>query len=176
MIKDRIKIAISGRSGCGNTTVTKLISEKLNLQMVNYTFRNMAVELEIPFEEMCARAELDSNYDLLLDQKQVEMASVGNTVLGSRLAIWMLKEADLKVFLTASPEVRAGRILNREGGDIQAQMQVTAARDARDHERYKKLYNIDNNEFDFCDLIIDTDNIGPEAVANLIIAKAEEIQ
>ncbi|MEE0998461.1 MAG: cytidylate kinase, partial [Treponemataceae bacterium] len=29
----KLRIAISGKSGCGNTTVSKLLSEKLNVNM-----------------------------------------------------------------------------------------------------------------------------------------------
>ncbi len=52
-------------------------------------------------------------------------------VLGSRLAIWVLKEADLKVYLTASSEVRARRIQVREGGSLEQRLDETMRRDAR---------------------------------------------
>lgn len=173
---DDIKIAISGRSGCGNTTVTELVSQKLNLKMVNYTFHTMADEKGIKFEDFCKMAEKDPELDYELDRKQVEMASDGGCVLGSRLAIWMLKIADLKVFLTAPPEVRVQRILNREGGSLEQQMSRTSARDERDHLRYRKLYDIDNNDFNFVDLIIDTSLYNQFEVADLIINAAQSIE
>ena len=81
----------------------------------------------------------------------------------------MLKEADLKVYLFASDETRAKRILNREGGDLEKIKEFTAMRDSEDSRRYKKLYDIDNNKYDFCDLIIDTANYNPEQIVNLIL-------
>ena len=150
-------IAISGKSGCGNTTVTHLVAEKLGFRVVNYTFRTMAREMDISFDELCALAEKDDAYDLRLDRRQVELAREGNCVLGSRLAIWLLKEeADLTVFLDASLEIRAERIASREGGTHIEVMEKTVARDQRDHERYKRIYGYNNDDYRFADLIIDT--------------------
>ncbi len=171
----KIRIAISGKSGCGNTTVTKMLADTLGYRMVNYTFHTMADEMGIDFDEFFRMAQEDTKYDLHVDKRQVELAMETSSVLGSRLAIWMLEEADLKVFLTASPEVRTGRILNREGGDLAVQMEKTAHRDRRDHERYLNLYNIDNNEYDFADLIINTDRMNPFQICDIILAAVETL-
>jgi len=169
-MSNNVRIAISGRSGCGNTTVTRLLSERFKFKMVNYTFRNIAEEKGIEFSEFCKMAESDTSWDRYVDDKQVKLAMDGDSILGSRLAIWMLKEADLKVFLTASPEIRASRIHQREGGVFQNRMIETEERDARDHARYFKLYNIDNNDYSFADLVINTDRMNPEQVVEIIAA------
>jgi len=165
-----LRIAISGRSGCGNTTVSTILSRRLGFKMVNYTFHSIADEMEMEFEAFCKLAEEDSKWDYQVDERQVELAMEGSSVLGSRLAIWMLKEADLKVFLTASPEERGRRIQKREGGTLSERMSQTAVRDERDHIRYKKLYDIDNNDFAFADLVINTDRMSPEVTADIILA------
>ncbi len=175
-MKKDIKIAISGKSGCGNTTVTGLVAEKLGLKMINYTFRQMADEMGIPFEELHAMTRDDFSYDRKLDNRNVELAMEGNCVYGSRLAIWMLKEADLKIYLTASDEVRASRIHNREGGDSQAIADFTKKRDQNDSERYRQIYDIDNNDFAFADLIINVDRFNQYQVADIIIKAAESLQ
>ncbi|MDX9801026.1 MAG: AAA family ATPase [Spirochaetia bacterium] len=168
-----MKIAISGKSGCGNTTVSKMTAAKLGLKFVNYTFRIMAREKGIAFEELCRLAETDKSYDIMLDKKQIELASEGNCVLGSRLAIWLIEDADLKVFLDAPTDVRAGRIHRREGGSYDEVLKKTILRDKKDSERYKNLYSIDNNDFSFADLVIDTSAWSAEEVAQLIVDKAE---
>ncbi len=170
-----MKIAISGKSGCGNTTVSKMTAAKLGLKFVNYTFRIMAQEKGIPFEELCRLAESDKRFDIMLDEKQKELASEGNCVLGSRLAIWIIDDADLKVFLDAPTDVRAERIHRREGGSYEEVFNKTIARDKRDSERYKNLYNIDNNDFSFANLVIDTGALSAEEVAELIVQKAEQL-
>ncbi len=168
-----IRIAVSGRSGCGNTTVSRLLSEILGVRMINYTFHTLAEEKGMDFYEFCRMAEEDPRWDRLVDQRQVEMAREESCVPGSRLAIWMLEEADLKVFLTASPEERARRIQKRDGGDLQAVMEKTARRDEKDHQRYQKLYGIDNNDYGFADLVINTDRLSPEQVARAVLGAVD---
>ncbi len=175
-VKDGIKIAISGRSGCGNTTVSTMVAKRLNLKLVNYTFHTLAEEMDIPFKELCRLAETDPQYDYRVDETQVEIGRQGNCVLGSRLAVWLLKEADLKVFLTAPEEVRASRILKREGGSLEKVLEETRARDHRDHERYKKLYDINNDDYDFVDLVVNTEKFPPEEIADMIIKRALEAE
>jgi len=168
-LKEGLKIAISGKSGCGNSSVSGLVAGELNLRLINYTFKDMALEHGVSFDEFCRMAEEDLSYDIELDNKQVELAEKGNCVLGSRLAIWVLKDADLKVYLEASLLTRAGRIMKREGGDIESQMTATRLRDARDHSRYERLYRIDNDDYRFADLVIPTDEYTQQEVARLII-------
>lgn len=165
----KLRIAISGKSGCGNTTVSKLLSEKLNVKMINFTFRSLAEETGLTLPEIIEKAKTDDSFDIAVDTRQVEMAREDSCVLGSRLAIWMLKEADIKVYLYASDEVRAKRILNREGGSLDEIASFTRMRDEQDSSRYKKLYNIDNNNYSFVDLEIDTSLYNPEEIVEQII-------
>lgn len=164
-----LRIAISGKSGCGNTTVSTMLSKKLGISLINYTFRQLAVEKGLTLAQVIENAKNDDFYDKYVDTHQVELAKKKSCVLGSRLAIWMLKEADLKVYLFADDETRAKRVFNREGGNLDEIKKFTAMRDSEDSRRYKKLYNIDNNKYDFVDLFIDTANVNPEQITKMII-------
>jgi len=100
-----------------------------------------------------------------------------NCILGSRLAIWMLKDADLKVYLTASEETRASRVLKREGGTFEERYNQTVRRDNNDTKRYKAIYGIDNTSADeVADLVISTDDKTPEEIVDLIIDKIKTIK
>jgi len=169
-----LRIAISGRSGCGNTTVSTLLSNLLNVKLINFTFRNLAQEMGLSLAQVIENAKTDDSYDRTVDTRQVELARKESCVLGSRLAIWMLKEADLKVYLLASEELRASRILNREGGDLEEIKRFTAMRDAEDTKRYKALYGIDNTDYKAADLIIDTSKNLPEDIARIILSELEK--
>jgi len=171
-----VRIAISGKSGCGNTTVSKMVAEALGFEMINFTFRTLAQEQGIEFWEFCRLAEQSDAYDLEVDRRQVEMAlAVKHCVLGSRLAIWMLKEADLKVYLTATEEERAKRVLKREGGIFSQRLRETVQRDKNDSARYERLYGIDNSDTSVADMVIDTTHLQPEEVANQIISRARAL-
>jgi CMP/dCMP kinase len=170
-----VKIAISGKSGCGNTSVSRIVADELVYSMINYTFRSMAEEASIPFKEFCALAENDDNYDIQLDKAQVAMSSSGNCVLGSRLAIWMLEDADLKVYMYAEPEVRVQRIKRREKRPFDVILQETIERDAKDSARYLRIYGIDTNDYLFADLILNTNELDQFQAAAKIIEKVEEV-
>ena len=173
-LNKEIRIAISGKSGCGNTTVSGLLSKTLGVTLINYTFRQLAAEKGMTLPEVIEAAKNDDSYDKYVDKHQVELALAEPCVLGSRLAIWMLKEADLKVYLLASDDTRAKRIFNREGGDLQQIKDFTAMRDREDTGRYKEFYGIDNNDYAFCDLIIDVNEKTPEEIVGLIVAELKK--
>ena len=168
-----LRVAISGKSGCGNTTVSTLLAQKLNVKLINFTFRQLAAEKNLTLAQVIENAKTDDSYDIAVDTRQVELAKKESCVLGSRLAIWMLKEADFKVYLIADDNVRAQRILNREGGSLEEIKSFTAMRDSEDSRRYKKLYNIDNSNFDFADLKIDTALFNPEQIVEKILLELE---
>ena len=71
-----LKIAISSHSGCGNTTATNNVGTSLGLDVVNYTFRDLALDLELPFEEIQLRSTKSRIYDFLTDLKLMR-ASLG---------------------------------------------------------------------------------------------------
>ncbi len=173
MNKD-IRVAISGKSGCGNTTVSGLLSKTLGVTLINYTFRQLAAEKGMTLSEVIEAAKNDDSYDKYVDKHQVELALAEPCVLGSRLAVWMLKEADLKVYLFASDQTRAMRVFNREGGDLQQIKDFTAMRDREDTRRYQEFYGIDNNDYSFCDLIIDVNEKTPEEIVEVILKALEE--
>jgi cytidylate kinase len=93
-------------------------------------------------------------------------------VLGSRLAIWLLRDSALTVYLEAGLEARAARIARREGVTSTAALEETAERDRRDHDRYLRLYGYDVDSYRFADLLIDAETLDQEAVASLIVERA----
>lgn len=163
-------IAISGKSGCGNSTVSRLLAERLGYTLVNFTFRNLAAERGVSLPEIIALAEEDYSYDRIVDARQVELARRGECVIGSRLAIWMLPDATLRVYLSANAEVRAKRIWTREGGDYDSVLAFTRERDAKDRDRYRRIYGLDNDDFSFADIIINTEHFEPAAEVDIIVS------
>ena len=180
-MKKDIKIAISGRSGCGNTTISKMTADTLGLNFINFTFRVLAQEHNIDLKTVLELAAKDDFWDREIDTRQVklarESASLRGTgcVLGSRLAVWMLDDADLKIYLNGKPETRASRIVKREGGNLQEVAAFTAERDRQDHERYLRIYNIDTDDYKFVDMIIETDYYNPDQILEMIVERAKTI-
>jgi cytidylate kinase len=169
LLNPPLRVAISGKSGCGNTTVSTLLADALGVTLVNYTFRQLAEETGLSLPQIIERAKTDDSFDVRVDERQVALAMQGSCVLASRLAIWMLEKADCKVYLYADDEVRVKRIHGREGGDIEAIRRFTSVRDSEDTRRYAKLYNIDNNAYHFADMVIDTAKYTPEEIVEVIL-------
>jgi cytidylate kinase len=166
------RIAISGKSGCGNSTVSRIVARRLGLRVINYTFKDLARDRGVSFDEICRLAESDSQYDLTIDRMQVELARADGFVLGSRLAIWLLRDHAFTVYLHASLATRASRIARREGMDPATAFQETEARDRRDHDRYQRLYGWDVDRFEFAGLTADAESLSQEQVAETIVAHA----
>ncbi len=162
-------IAVSGKSGCGNTTVSRLVAQKLGRRFINYTFRTMAQERNMSLESVLQAAETDPSWDRALDARQVELAREADCVIGSRLALWMLPEARLKVYLKAGLETRSRRIQAREGGSLEKVEADTQSRDLRDRKRYRDIYGIDTDDLSSADLVIDTELWSADDIASIIV-------
>lgn len=170
-------ITISGLPGSGKTTVARLVADRLGLEHVyaGDIFRRQAERHGMTLQEYTRRAETDHSIDRALDEQMRERARQGNAVLEGRLAAFMADEAGvpaLKVFLDAAEDVRAHRIVGREGGDALARQRETQAREASDARRYREIYGYDYHDPRKYDLVILTDGRTPEDLAAEIVARA----
>ena len=169
-----LRIAISSLSGCGNTTATMNVGRTLDLKVVNYTFRDLAADIGLSFEEIHERSQQNRAFDYLTDLNQIRLSLQPKVVVGSRLAAWLVN-ADLRVWLQASLEERAKRIFRREvdkGLTYEYVLYRTLQRDEQNRKRYLQLYGIDSNDRSDFDIIINTEKLTAEQVSSLIIAAA----
>ena len=171
-----MKIAISGLSGCGNTTAVKNVAKLLKIPAINYTFRNLAQDSNLSLDELQQLALRDKTIDYLVDNTIISIFEKNtNCVVGSRLAAWLVPDADLRVWLHASPQERARRIQLREENKSQHQVRMeTNRRDAENIARYKEYYGIDiTKERMELDLVVNTERLTQDQVAALIVAAAK---
>jgi cytidylate kinase len=169
-----LRIAVSSLSGCGNTTATHNVGATLDLQVVNYTFRDLATDIGLAFERIQAEAEQSRLFDYLTDLKLIRASLQPKVIVGSRLAAWLV-DADLRVWLQASLETRAKRIFRREPDrypSYEAVLYRTLQRDEQNRKRYLQLYGIDINDRTDFDIIINTEKLTAEQVSSLIVAAA----
>src|ERR1700726_3472067 len=169
-----LKIAISSHSGCGNTTATNNVGTTLNLEVVNYTFRDLAQDLDLPFEEVQQQAAQSRIYDFLTDLNLMRASLRPRVVAGSRLAGWLV-DADLRVWLHAPLEARAKRIFQREAdkhASYESVLYRTLQSDEQNRKRYLEVYGIDINDRSDFDIIINTEKLTAEQVSSLIVAAA----
>lgn len=166
-----MKIVISGLSGCGATTVSKLVSERLKIKNINYTFKNLALEKKLDFKYVQNNA-LKGGFDLKLDHRIIKMAR-GDFVLASRLACW-LSDYNLSVWLEAGVETRAKRIAERENKKFKEVLRETVERDGENGKRYKRIYGIDISNHSFVDLVINVERFDAFETAEIISKNAKK--
>ncbi|WP_456468859.1 (d)CMP kinase [Archaeoglobus sp.] len=171
-----MKITISGLPGSGTTTVAKIVSKKLGLKLISAgdVFRQFASKKGMTVEEFSKYAEQNPDIDKLIDKTQQELAEAEeNVVVEGRLSGWFVKDADLRVWIFADPEIRYRRIAQREGKDLAIARHETRLREDLEKRRYQKFYSIDINDWTIYDIILNSGKFDAETIAELIVMAAK---
>ena len=152
-------VAISGKSGCGNTSLAKALAVEFKYPVFNYTYKDLAKKYGITVEDIEREGETTNKYDLEIDTKQVKYVTrKDNCIVASRLAIYVIP-ADLRVWIDTPDDVRYERIAQREGKTFEEAKAETSWRDDHDRERFKKWYGEDFYDMgyidQFADLVLD---------------------
>jgi cytidylate kinase len=164
-------IVIAGPHGSGKSVVAKKLAKALdcNYGGAGRIFRELAVEHNLTVSEFSELAENDYSIDKLIDAKTKELARKGHVVLEGQLAAWMTKDlSDLKIFLSASIEVRVKRIAKREGMELSNAYIETEIREISEQNRFKTLYQIDVDDRSIYDLIINTEKWTAEQICQIL--------
>jgi cytidylate kinase len=110
----------------------------------------------------------DPAFDRRIDEKLLEMAEQGNVVLDSWTVPWLLKDG-FKIWLEASPQVRAKRVVNRDAISIEEAIDALTKKDERTRHIYKSLYRFDlGHDLSPFNLVLATDELDPEEVFHAV--------
>ena len=106
----------------------------------------------------------DPAFDKKIDQKLVELAAEGNVVLDSWTVPWLIKDG-FKIWLEASPQVRAQRVVTRDAMSEEEALKALTEKDQRTRQIYKQLYGFDlGHDLTPFNLVLATDGLEPEDV------------
>jgi len=167
-------ITISGKAGSGKSTVAKLVAKKLKMKHFSTGdfMREIAKEKGITLLELSKFAEKDEEVDKLLDKRQTEFGKKeDNFVIDSRLGFHFIPKS-IKIFLKASLDVRAQRILKDKRGynDVEKLKQEIIERENSENKRYSDYYQIlDYSDSIYYHLVVDTDNLDINDVVDEIL-------
>jgi cytidylate kinase len=181
MTESNLVITLGGAPGVGTTTVAKALAEKYNLKYISAgeMFRQIAQERGLEVAKLSETAEKE--VDLEVDDRTKQMASEGGVIIEGDLAAWMAKDyADIKLWLTAPLETRAGRVFNdekqrtaEEFSSLDDAKEKIQRRFDEDMKRYFEYYNIDLNDSSVYDFILDTENLSLEEVISKLVEYIE---
>jgi len=169
-------ITLTGDLGSGKTTVSAILCKKLNYSYI-YTGkiqREIAQRYKMTTLELNKYAETHPEIDEEIDSTFKSLGNSSDLIVDSRMA-WFFIPNSFKVYLKTDLNVAAGRIfydktrknekkywsLIDAGADI-------VARKTSENKRYLELYGADCADLSNFNLVVDTSNITPEKVAEII--------
>jgi cytidylate kinase len=81
--------------------------------------------------------------------------------------------AAVLAYVDCSPDERARRVAAREGISIARARRENREREQVERTRYLALYSIDIEDLSIYDLVLDSEALGPDELADRIVAAAE---
>ena len=176
-------IILCGPNGSGKTTVGKIIAARANLRAVSTGafFRAEADQRfpELPtVTERCIKLGLlyeeHPELDKALDDKVLATAAEG-AVIDGRASAWLahLRGIDAyKVWFDVNPLIGARRVSLRDGVPVTEAVEKNIVRERDIARRLGALYGLDLRDRSYFDLILRTDDLEPENVADIIMFAA----
>lgn len=175
--KKKVVICLAGMTGCGKSTVAKRLAEKYGLKYMSggSALKELAIETGYkPIEagwwesaegkRFLKQRREDPAFDKKVDEKQLKLARRGNLIFDSWTMPWLYK-GGFKIWLEASPNVRARRLAKRNAISLQEALRAIREKDMQTKMIYKNLYGFELGEdFSPFDLILGTDDLNAEEV------------
>jgi cytidylate kinase len=130
-------------------------------------------------EEFHVLCQKDPAIDEALDDRQIGLLRRGNLILEGRLSGWLANRHRIpafKIWVTCDAKERIRRLVQRDGGDVEAQREATERREASEADRYRRYYGADLNDLSRYDLVLDSTKATPEdllAQVKAALAKAQ---
>ncbi len=172
----QFKISLAGDLGSGKSTVAHILKDRMNAEIVSagIIYRELAAKLNLTVEQFNINNEKDRQYDTLVDTMlQSYDDKEGDYIFDSRLAFHFVPSA-VSFYLKADKEVAAHRVFDAHRADehfgtVEETQKSLFSRRASEKRRYLDYYGVDILDMNNYDFVVDTTEVSPEAVADLIV-------
>ena len=164
-------ITITGLPGSGKTSVAKELAKHLHIKHYSMgdLFRKLAHKKHKNFIRLMKNNAKLVDY---LDNEQKLIAKKNkNAIIDSRLGAYLIKNADYRIYVHASLNKRAKRVMKRDKQSYKEAVKDILSRERFELEHYKKHYNIDYRDRSLYNIIINTENYNVEKTVQKIRKK-----
>ncbi len=178
---DVVHLTVSGHPGSGTSTLVTKLCQNRGWSHLNggAVFRAISAERGISLEEFSALCDSEPEVDKSLDERLISamLDENGPEIVESRLSGWWAYQREIdciRLWISVTPEERANRVVKREGGNQQDALTRIHSRMEADQIRYHNLYGISLDDQTPYNLIINSDTLTADEVANLVEAELEK--
>ena len=168
-------------TGSGKSTVARKIAERYGLRYIcgGDALKELAIELGYDVrkvgwwesEEGRKFLQLRTKnpmFDKKVDEKLLKWIERGNVVVDSWTIPWLFK-GGFKIWLEASPEVRAKRLAKRDNINFTQALQILKEKDEKSKNIYRKIYGFNFGEdLSPFDLVLDVNLLNIDEVFDAI--------
>ena len=182
-MKKKNIISISGDLASGKGTVSEILMKKLGhgIYRNGEYFRKLAKEYNMTLSEFGEYVIKHPEIDIEIENSAKEYAKNNdNFIIDARLG-WYAVPESFKVYLKVDIDEAAKRAFNdQKRKDLESFSMVEEHRQAlierfeAENDRYFKLYGVRKEDMSNYDLVVDTTEMTPIEVANIIIAEYEK--
>ena len=169
-------ISITGDQGSGKSTVATTLEQLWSIKRY-YTgavLREIALKRGITILEANHLADTDPTIDQEIDSVYKSLAQTTEDLIVDARMAWHFLPQSFKIKLTVCPDIAAERIhqdkkRKEERADSAAEiLKSIRARHASEIERFRKTYGVNIQDDANYHLVIDTANVPPSEVVNLV--------
>jgi hypothetical protein len=174
---DEIISTAAERAGVSAETVERAEHRQGLIGRILETMAGLPMEPSVYYVQALSapRDAVPAGYDELIRDVIMQTANAGNVVIvahGAGICLAQMVGA-LRVFVTASPEIRAERLALVAKADIDKARKAVASSDADRADFLKRFYNLKHEDETNYDLVLNTDRVTPEKAAALVLAAAQ---
>ena len=141
--------------------------------------RDMARDMGMDTLELNKYAETHPEIDRKIDQITIDLATSNERlVLDSRMA-WHFVPNSFKIYLEVDPSIAAGRLIgdlarsSERYPDFDSALRFLLERRKLEHERFRRLYSVDDENITNFDLVINSSLVSVEEIVKVIADVAD---
>jgi cytidylate kinase len=170
-------ITIGGVPGAGDTTTSKLLAKKMHYKLltIGEIYKEIAKKHGYASKDLTEFWKTKTGHsrgihhelDHMLQKRSAKKEK--NIVINGKMSAFHIKDANLKVFLTAPMNVRAKRIAKRDKMSLEGGRKHIQEREKIETKTWKKMYGFDyTKDLDVYDVVLNTKHWNVAQVVGII--------